>query len=204
MSDSKSSIERDIQKAREDQAVLGQLLERYRAFLRVAAERDLNGAMKVRCDASDIVQETLLEAAEGFEHFKGCSEREFFAWFMNIYANNKKDAYRQHIGAEKRSLRREQRPPADDESPSFIWIDPAAKQASPSQNMIRGERALRLAAVLQSLPDAQRKAVILRHLEGLTLDEIAIRLDRSHTAAAGLIKRGLEKLRQNMSESSWL
>jgi RNA polymerase sigma-70 factor (ECF subfamily) len=52
--------------------------------------------------------------------------------------------------------------------------------------------------MIASLPEMQREAVRLRHLEGCSVDDIADRLGRSPTAAAGLIKRGLETLRKRM------
>jgi RNA polymerase sigma-70 factor (ECF subfamily) len=58
--------------------------------------------------------------------------------------------------------------------------------------------------MIQSLPEMQSEAVRLRHLEGLPVEEIAERLDRSAAATAGLIKRGLQKLREKMSQESWM
>ena len=69
--------------------------------------------------------------------------------------------------------------------------------------LIRGEQALRLAEILQTLPDAQRDAVRLRHMEGWPLEKIAEELDRTVVATAGLIKRGLKALRAAMSPDSW-
>jgi RNA polymerase sigma-70 factor (ECF subfamily) len=90
-----------------------------------------------------------------------------------------------------------------DGSASFCWREPAGSQTTPSQRLIKGEKALRLAAMLESLPEAQREAVRLRHLEGWPLERIAEALDRSVVATAGLIKRGLKRLRQQMSPDSW-
>ena len=61
---------------------------------------------------------------------------------------------------------------------------------------MRGEDAVRLAAALCELPEDQRKAVRLRHLEGFTLQQLAEHFDRSPEAVAGLLKRGLRKLRK--------
>ena len=173
------------------------------ALLRIVAERALYGPMKVRCDASDIVQETMLEAIRDFGRFAGRSEPEFSAWLKQIHRHNVEEALRRHVGVERRSLRREQRLLPAEGSVSFFWKEPAARQTTASQQMIRGEKALRLAALLESLPPAQREAVVLRHLEGLSLEDIATRLGRSAAATAGLIKRGLQKLRENKAETSW-
>jgi RNA polymerase sigma-70 factor (ECF subfamily) len=69
---------------------------------------------------------------------------------------------------------------------------------SPSQKAIRGEDAERLSRALAALPDDQREAVRLRHLEGCALAEIAQRLGRTPAATAGLIKRGMKTLRREL------
>jgi len=76
-----------------------------------------------------------------------------------------------------------------------------ANLTTPSQKAIRGEQANRLAQALAALPDDQREAVRLRHLEGWALAEIAVRVGRSSAATAGLIKRGMKALRRRLHES---
>jgi RNA polymerase sigma-70 factor (ECF subfamily) len=70
--------------------------------------------------------------------------------------------------------------------------------SSPSQKAIRGEEAQQLAQALAVLPDDQRDAVRLRHLEGWALADIARHLGRSPAATAGLIKRGMQVLRRRL------
>ena len=65
-------------------------------------------------------------------------------------------------------------------------------------------RSVSVAEVLETLPDMQREAVRLKLLEGRRLEDIATILGRSLPATAGLLKRGMAKLRENMSEESWL
>ncbi len=79
----------------------------------------------------------------------------------------------------------------------------AAGQSTPSQQVIKAERALRLAEILLSLPEPQRRAICLRHMEGLKLEAIAAEMDRTVGSVAGLIDRGLRTLRKTMSEQSW-
>jgi RNA polymerase sigma-70 factor (ECF subfamily) len=93
--------------------------------------------------------------------------------------------------------------PVLDGSASVVWFDAPGKEATASQRVVKGEMALQLANVLDNLPDGQREAVRMRHLEGLSLAEIAQHLDKTTVATAGLIKRGLQALRVVMSESDW-
>jgi RNA polymerase sigma-70 factor (ECF subfamily) len=67
---------------------------------------------------------------------------------------------------------------------------------------MRGEEAVKLADALDRLPQDQRTAVRLRHLEGWSLAEIAEHLNRTPAAAAGLIKRGMEALRSNLQPNT--
>jgi RNA polymerase sigma-70 factor (ECF subfamily) len=65
---------------------------------------------------------------------------------------------------------------------------------------MRKERGIRLAAALAELPEAQREALTMNHLEGHPLEEVASQLGRSRDAVAGLIKRGLRQLRDRLRE----
>src|SRR5262249_10811992 len=71
----------------------------------------------------------------------------------------------------------------------------AADQTSPSGRAGRNEQLARLARALGALPDDQRRAVALHHLEGLSLEATAEAMGRSRPVAAGLIRRGLQALR---------
>jgi RNA polymerase sigma-70 factor, ECF subfamily len=82
------------------------------------------------------------------------------------------------------------------------WTPGAPQQSSPSQRAMRGEQAVALATALETLPPDQREAVRLRHLEGRSLNEIAAHLGRTPAAAAGLIKRGMQTLRERLRESN--
>lgn len=201
--DPDSTVPQLILWARTSRERLGELLDRYRPFLLLEAQRRIGSRLAVREDASDVVQKTLTEALQAFAAFGGVTEPEFSAWIRRIHDHNLDEAVRKHVPAERRSIRKEQRLPEPTDSVSLGWYEPAAQQTTPSQRLIKGEKALRLAAILQSLPDAQREAVRLRHLEGWPVEQIAKELNRSLTATAGLIKRGLQALRDKMSEDSW-
>jgi RNA polymerase sigma-70 factor (ECF subfamily) len=77
----------------------------------------------------------------------------------------------------------------------------AADQSTPSQRAIRHEQLLLLADALARLPDDQRQAVELRHLQGLATVEIAQRMDRTVAAVGGLLQRGLRTLRDSLEET---
>ena len=78
------------------------------------------------------------------------------------------------------------------------WL--AANQSSPSQQAMRHELQLRLASVLAQLPQDQRRAIELHHLQGHTVAEVAQQMHRTKMAIVGLLFRGLKALRCLLEE----
>jgi len=173
-------------------------LNAYRGYLRVLAQVELGRRLQSKVDPSDIVQQSLLEAHQDLAALKGRTEAELVAWLRTILARNLLNTARD-FAAQKRDIRRERSLVQQlDESSVRLERFLAAEQTSPSQVVIRGEDAEKLAAALAQLPDDQRTAVILKHFHEWSLAEIAEHLGRSTLAVAGLLKRGLKKLRQLM------
>ena len=177
-----------------DREALGALLEQRRAYLGVLARRWLDRRVQARLDASDVVQATFLEAHRDFERFQGKSLEEFTAWLRRILENNALETLQRHA-SQKRSLRKERRL-EDAAEPNLAGVLADSSQSSPSQRAMRGEAAIQLAAALERLPEDQREAIRLRHLEGWTLTQLAEHFGRSDSAVAGLLKRGLRNLRK--------
>lgn len=167
---------------------LGELCEQHRPYLRLLAQRTLDSRIGVRADESDLVQQTFLSAVRNFSEFQGEQSAQFVAWLQVIHDRNIVDAIRAHT-ADKRAVNREG-PVVDDRHQ--INLD----GESPSARAMRSEDAVKLAQAMESLPADQREAVRLRHLEGWSLGRIAETMDRSDEATAGLIKRGMAKLRE--------
>jgi len=71
--------------------------------------------------------------------------------------------------------------------------------SSPSQRMMRDEAAVVLAICLEQIPETQRQAIRMRYLEGMSLKEISEKIEKSEMAVAGLLKRGLRALREEMA-----
>jgi RNA polymerase sigma-70 factor (ECF subfamily) len=175
-------------------------LERFRSYLLFLARHQLQGRAPVQVDASDLVQQTLLEAHQQVARFRGGTDAERAAWLRQILAHNLADAVRA-LHRDKRDRDRE-RPLeaalAQSSAQLASWL--AADQSSPSQRAVRHEEAVRLADALAQLPEAQREALVLQHWHGLTLAQIGQRLGRTPVAVAGLLKRGLARLRELLDE----
>jgi RNA polymerase sigma-70 factor (ECF subfamily) len=182
------------------QAVPAPNLERYRAYLCLLARLQLDGRPGDKLDASDVVQQTLLEAHQKRDQFRGRTDAEQAAWLRQILAHNLADAARA-LGRAKRDVARERSLDAALDASSCrleAWL--AAEQSSPSQHAVKNEQLLGLAAALAQLPDAQREAVVLHHLQGRPLADLAQHLGRSESAVAGLLHRGLKRLRELLGE----
>jgi RNA polymerase sigma-70 factor, ECF subfamily len=176
-------------------------MERFRSYLLLLARMKLDRKLRGKLDASDVVQQTLLEAHQAIESFRGNDAAAQAAWLRQILARNLANAVRDLTRA-KRDVRKERALAASDLDASASQLEGwlAAEQSSPSQKMERQERAMRLAEALALLPETQRDAVVLRHLQELSLAEIAEQLDCTSAAAAGLLQRGLKNLRKSLSE----
>jgi RNA polymerase sigma-70 factor (ECF subfamily) len=173
-------------------------LERFRAYLRLLARVQLDPRLRARVEASDLVQQTLLQAYAARAQFRGQTDAEWTAWLRQILARNLLHAMRD-LGRARRDVSRERSLEAAlDHSSARLEAWLAAEQSSPSQQAMRNEEALRLAEALDRLPEAQREALILQHWHGCSLAEIGEHLGRTPAAVAGLIKRGLKQLRQGM------
>ena len=176
----------------------GPPLEGYRSYLLLLAQMQLAGRPQHQLEASDIVQQTLLEAHAQQHQFSGDREA-LAAWLRRALANNLADAARAKR-RQKRDVRREvSLAAAVEQSSQRLEAMLAGPASSPSQQAVRSEELLRLAAALEQLPDAQRQAVVLHHLQGCSLLETARCLERSDAAVAGLLHRGLKRLRESLS-----
>lgn len=187
-----SNLRQLIERARDgDEEALGQALQQHRPYLRLLAQRVVSGPLAARLDPSDVIQQTLLSAIREFPAFNGREPGEFLAWLVRMHERNLQDAVREHVVSQKRGVGRE-----GSQIEETAFIDTGA--SSPSARLLQGERAVHLAQALESLPDDQREAVRLRHLEGLSLAQMAARLARSERAVAALLNRGIVALRSRM------
>ena len=174
------------------------LPERYRSYLRFLAVGGLDVRLRAKVDASDIAQQTLLQAHRGFSNFRGTSEAEVLAWLRKILSRNLAHVARD-FRRDKRSIDLEQSIHQSVNTSSARlgeWL--AANDPTPSQNAIVSERLLMLCGAMESLPEHQREAVRLHYCEQLLLKEIAERMERTPGSVAGLLKRGMNELRTRM------
>jgi RNA polymerase sigma-70 factor (ECF subfamily) len=181
------------QSTRSDGFARDELLGLYRPYLRLVAGRQLPRLVQKRIDASDIVQQTLVDAVRGLPEFRGQTEPEFTAWMMRLLERNVLMGIRNNTLA-KRDVRLEKNWTEASGSAVLMWQVLANDGSSPTRSVFRGEAALQLAAALEKLPADQRMAVELRYIEQRSLQAIADDMGRTVGSVAGLIRRGVEAL----------
>jgi len=184
-----------------DEKAKGELLNRFRPYLNVIAQRMLDDRLQGRMDSADVVQTTYLEASRDFPQFRGESVESLLAWLANILRNNVATAHQEHLVTQKRSARKEVvlRVASESGGSSLGMADfIPSESSSPSQRLMRDEAAVVLASCLDKIPETQREAIRMRYLEGMSLKSISDRTGKSEMAVAGLLKRGLRALREVM------
>jgi RNA polymerase sigma-70 factor (ECF subfamily) len=193
-----TTVDRVIALAKEgDSHALGSLLEGYRAYLKMIACVQVGRKLRSKVDADDLLQEAFLRAHQAIRRFRGTSEEEFLSWLRAILAHALADQVRRYHGTERRDpdLERALELELERSSEGFVRML-AAPASSPSQRMIRHERAVRLAEVLERLPPAAREVLLLRHFQELSFPEIARRMGRTLDGVKNLWLRALARLRQ--------
>ena len=173
-------------------------LERYRAYLHVLASLQLDRRLRSKVDSSDIVQETLLQAHSARGQFRGQSGAQRAAWLRQILSRNLANATRTFRRA-KRDMNRERSLQVSlDQSSARLERLLATEESSPSHQAIQNEQVLKIAQVVKQLPEDQQAAILMHYMEGMPLPEIAERLQRTHGAVTGLLRRGLKTLRTSL------
>ncbi len=175
-------------------------LERFRHYLTLLARMEVGPGNLCYIDASGLVNETLFNAQQQWDQFRGTNDAELAAWLRRMLACNLADEFRR-IHRKKRDVSRERSLEVSlDQSCTRLedWL--VALQTSPSAKVAKNEQLMRLAWALGELPDDQRNAIELHHLHGYPISELAELLDRSKPSVAGLLRRGLERLRELLQE----
>lgn len=180
---------------------VGRALESYRAYLNLLVRIQIGRGLQAKVDASDLVQETLLEAHRHLPGFRGRTEAEFAAWLREIMAGRLANLVRHYYGTQGRDVRLERELAAHlDQSSQLLEAGLVDGGNSPSQQAAQHEQSVLLATAMQQLPADYREVVFLRHFQELPFSEIARSLGRSVDSVEKLWVRGLARLRQLMGD----
>jgi RNA polymerase sigma-70 factor, ECF subfamily len=175
---------------------LGRVLEACRRYLLLVAEQDLDANLRAKGGASDLVQQTFLEAQGDFGKFCGGTEGELLAWLRQLLQNNLIDFTRHYRTAAKRAVGREVPLAGGDTSRPAGEV--RADTPSPSGHAMAHEDDEAVRRAMGLLPEDQRTVLRLRYEDGLGFDEIAARMGRSVPAVRKLWARAVGRLRQEL------
>jgi RNA polymerase sigma-70 factor (ECF subfamily) len=182
----------------------GDLLRRFEPWLRLLARVQLESRFAAKFDASDVVQQALLEAVKAFPQFRGSTEAELTAWLRQILAHALAHEIRRYHGTAKRDISQEVSLDAElAQSSQRLGSLMAESGPSPSQRASRREMDVVLAEVLNRLPADYREVIVLRNLENLPHETVAARMNRSPGAARILWVRALAALREQLAAQGW-
>ena len=191
--------------AREDDpAAADRLWARHREPLRRMIDMRLDHAIGRRVDASDVVQDVLIEASRRLAEYLRDPAMPFHLWLRQIARDRMIDEHRRHRVAARRSLDRE-RPLASPEFADRSGFDLAAQlrdqSLTPAAASLRRELEGRFRLALDDLDDDDREILLMRHFEGLTNSEAARALGLSEPAAGMRHLRALRRLRAKLGEA---
>ncbi len=173
---------------------LARLLENYRPYLLAIANASLEDTVRPKMGASDLVQEALVRAHNGFTEFSGTSDVELQKWLRQILKNQLIDCNRAFRGAEKRDVGRER--PLDD---TFVPRAPA-NDPTPDVQAVQNEEMTLLMRYIGDLPERERSVVRWYHDEELSFAEIGKRLQCSSETVRRHWYRALARLATRMEK----
>jgi RNA polymerase sigma-70 factor (ECF subfamily) len=187
--------------AAEREQRLAEIFTLHRDRLRFMVSLRLDPRLRARVDPSDVLQETYLNAARRLDEYLREKPMPIFLWLRKLATQRLIDLQRFHFAAEARDARREVRlagqqgPEATSET---MAIALAARDRSPSEEAMRGERIARIQGALEALEPLDREIISLRHFEGLTNAEAAAVLGLEESTAGSRFFRALRKLRASL------
>lgn len=187
-----------------DAAALNQLLERHRNSLRRAVHLRLDRALARRIDASDIVQDVLVEANTRLADYLRDPRLPFHLWLRQLAKDRIIDMHRRHRTAQRRSVDREQGMSVPGtgghSSINLAGLLPDA-ELTPAAAALRRELEERFLLALEQLEEDDREVILMRHVEQLGNTEVAQALDLSPAAAGMRHLRALCKLRAILGDT---
>jgi RNA polymerase sigma-70 factor (ECF subfamily) len=176
---------------------LGRALDACRSYLLFVARNEVDASLQAKGGASDLVQETFLEAHRAFDRFHGTSEVELRSWLRRLLHHQASKFRRRYRTTQKRLLARETPRTAAPQSLSGATELPAPSPTPSTQLMVQ-EQAQRLRQALERLPHDYRWAITLRYVEQCSFEEIGRRMHRTPNAARLLWLRAIERVRHEL------
>lgn len=185
--------------ARDGQAAaVNQLLDRHRESLRRLVDLRMDQMVKRRVDASDIVQDVLIEANRRMPGYLEEQKLPFHLWLRGLARDRMIDAHRRHRVASRRSVEREV-PLATGGISGHSVLDLARQlndpRNTPATAALQNELTEQFQKALDDLAETDREVVFMRHFEQLSNQEIAQALNLTEAAASMRYLRAVKRLK---------
>ncbi|MCA9148255.1 MAG: sigma-70 family RNA polymerase sigma factor [Planctomycetales bacterium] len=182
-----------------DMRAVQHLMDRHRNQLRRMVDVRLDRRIAPRVDPSDIVQETLLTAHQRLNEYLTTQAVPYYVWLRQLATSRLIDLHRHHLRAQRRSVAREHQwspTSVSDESALSIVNQLPAAEFSPSELVLRKELLRRVRQAMEQLSTTDREVLIMRHLEELSVRQVAEILDISEGTVKSRHFRALSKLQR--------
>jgi RNA polymerase sigma-70 factor (ECF subfamily) len=181
-----------------DRQALTDLFQRHRDRLRRMVELRMDARLQGRVDASDVLQDSFLDAAAHLDWYLKGSELPPFLWLRLVVSQRLANYHRRHFGTKMRDLAQEvslYRDPLPLASSAALASMLLGRLTSPSNAAIRAEQVLRVQDALNALEPLDREVIALRQFEELSRAETAQVLGITAEAAAKRYLRALKRLK---------
>ena len=182
-----------------DRDAANRLLQRHRETLRRMIELRLDRRIQQRVDASDVVQDVLVDANRRLEEYMQDPKMPFLLWLRHIARDRIIDAHRRHRGSAKRSVDREQPifPYVGNDPSTAQWaMEIADQERTPAEAATMHELQTRFEAAIEQLGEADQEIILMRHFEHLSNQEVAETLGLTEPAASMRYLRAIRRLRE--------
>lgn len=185
-----------------DRDAQNELFEHCRAYVGFLARSHVESWLQAKVDASDLIQQTMLEAHRGLERFDGATEGEWLAWLKQILRHNATD-YIRRFGAAKRNAGKEREFSMGQSSMFHGVPEPSGREDTPSAILNQKEEELLIANALAKLSEDHQEVIVLRNLQRLPFDQIAERMGRTRPAVQMLWARAMKRLQEVVNQMSF-
>lgn len=190
---------------RGDERAVNALFDRHREAVRRLLHLRMDRAIAARVDASDLVQDVLIEASRRLSSYLANENAmPFHLWLRALARDRLIDTHRRHRVAGRRSVDREQHLGAGaygDRSSLDLAAALRDSEPTPAAAAMRNELEQRFQSALDQLDEIDREVIMMRHFERLSNREVAQALNLSDAAAGMRYLRAIRRLRTMLGES---
>lgn len=173
-----------------------QLFALHRDYIKSVIALRMDPRLRARLDASDLVQETQLEAMRRVEAFARERRVPVRLWLRQIAYEKLREARRRHLGTAGRRVTREV--PLPDRSARQLGL--LAESSSPSERAARRELAVLVRRAVGHLSETDREILLMRSTERLDYEDIGYVLGIDPAAARQRHARALIRLGKLLAE----